>query len=67
MRRAGVLLMAALLPALAAPPVVIRNANVITITKGNFKGSVLLRDGKIEAFGEKIVIPSGAEIIDAAG
>ncbi|HOQ43918.1 MAG TPA: amidohydrolase [Bryobacteraceae bacterium] len=59
--------MAALLPALAAPPVVIRNANVITITKGNFKGSVLLRDGKIEAFGEKIVIPSGAEIIDAAG
>lgn len=67
MRRLGVLLIAALFPALAAPPVVIRNANVITITKGNFKGSVLLRDGKIANFGEKVVIPSDAEIIDAAG
>ncbi|MGE5569238.1 MAG: amidohydrolase [Rhodospirillales bacterium] len=67
MRRPGVLLMAALFPALAAPPVVIRNANVITITKGNFKGSIVLRDGKIADFGEKVVIPSGAEIIDAAG
>lgn len=67
MRRLGVLLIAALFPALAAPPVVIRNANVITITKGNFKGSVLLRDGKIADFGEKVVIPSDAEIIDAAG
>lgn len=67
MRRLGILLTAALLPALAAPPTVIRNANVITITKGNFKGSVLVRDGKIAEIGEKVTIPDGARIVDAGG
>ncbi len=67
MKRLGVLVSAVLLPALAAPPTVIRNANVITITKGNFKGSILVRDGKIAALGEKVVIPDGAQIIDAGG
>ncbi len=67
MRRLGILLTAALLPAVAAPPTVIRNANVITITKGAFKGSVLVRDGKIAEIGEKVTIPDGARIFDAGG
>jgi imidazolonepropionase-like amidohydrolase len=67
MMRLGILLTAALIPALAAPPTVIQNANVITITKGNFKGSILVQNGKIAALGEKVVIPEGARIIDAGG
>jgi imidazolonepropionase-like amidohydrolase len=67
MKGPGILLAAALLPALAAPPTVIRNANVITVTKGNLKGSILVRDGKIADVGEKVVIPDGARIIDAGG
>ncbi len=55
------------LPALAAPPIVIQNANVLTVTKGTFHGSVLIRDGKIAEMGEKVMIPDGAQIIDAGG
>ncbi|MBI3208121.1 MAG: amidohydrolase family protein [Candidatus Solibacter usitatus] len=51
----------------AAPPIVIQNANVLTITKGSFKGSVVIQDGKIIAVGEKVDIPAGAQIIDAGG
>jgi imidazolonepropionase-like amidohydrolase len=67
MRRLGILVIMAILPAFAAPPVMIRNANVITITKGTFKGSILLRDGKIAEVGEKLTIPDGTRIIDASG
>jgi imidazolonepropionase-like amidohydrolase len=58
--------MAAALP-LAAGPVVIQNANVLTVTKGAFRGSIVIRDGKIEALGEKVMIPPGAQVIDAGG
>ncbi len=51
----------------AAPPIVIQNANVLTITKGSFKGSVVIKDGKIVDAGEKVIIPPGAQVIDAAG
>jgi imidazolonepropionase-like amidohydrolase len=51
----------------AAPPVLIRNATVLTITKGTFTGSVLLRDGKIAAMGGKVEAPSEARVIDATG
>ncbi len=52
----------------AAPPVVIRNAHVLTVSpKGSFFGSVLVRDGKISELGDKIAPPEGAQVIDAAG
>src|SRR5437763_11069382 len=62
--RAGALLLA--LPLLAADTV-IQNATVLTITKGTFHGSVVIRDGKIVEAGEKVMAPAGAKIIDASG
>jgi len=53
--------------AIAAPPTVIQNAKVLTVTKGEFQGSVLVRDGKIVQTGEKVLVPEGARIIDAGG
>ena len=55
------------IPALAAGPIVIQNATILTITKGTFKGSVLMRDGKIVEVGEKILVPADAKVIDATG
>src|SRR6267154_1529949 len=52
---------------LAAPPIVIQNATVLTVTKGTFTGSILIRDGKIVEAGEKIMVPADAKIIDATG
>ncbi len=52
---------------LAAATTVIQNANVLTITKGSFYGSILIRDGKIVEAGEKVLVPEGARVIDAAG
>jgi imidazolonepropionase-like amidohydrolase len=57
----------ALTAALGAPPTLIRNANVITVTKGSFYGSILIRDGKIAALGPDVAAPEGATVIDAAG
>ena len=51
----------------AAPPIVIQNATILTVTKGTLNGSVLIRDGKIAEVGEKIMIPSDAKVIDASG
>jgi imidazolonepropionase-like amidohydrolase len=51
---------------LCAETIVIQNANVMTVTKGNFKGSILIRDGKIVEAGEKVMVPQGATTIDAA-
>lgn len=56
-----------LLAALHAAPIVIKNATVLTVTKGTFVGSVVIRDGKIVEMGEKVTEPAGAEIIDASG
>ena len=54
--------------AFAAPPILIQNATVLTVTKGTIKnGSVLIRDGKIAAVGTDIKAPAGATVIDAAG
>lgn len=53
------------IPVLAAGPIVIQNATILTITKGTFKGSVLMRDGKIVEVGEKILVPADAKVIDA--
>src|SRR6266853_3808264 len=51
----------------AAQPLLITNATVITVTKGTFHGSVLIRDGKIVGVGEKIDALADAKIIDAGG
>ena len=45
----------------------IQNATVYTITKGTFKGSVLIEDGKIKQVGPNITAPAGARIVDAGG
>jgi imidazolonepropionase-like amidohydrolase len=68
MRSIAIALLAAALPALAAPPVTaIVGGTVITITKGTFKGTVILKDGKIAEIGENVSIPAGAEKVDATG
>jgi len=51
----------------AGEATVITNAKVLTITKGQFEGSILLQDGKIVAAGEKIDVPEGATVVDAGG
>jgi len=65
MRRYALCLLASW--ALAAPPIVIRNANVLTVTKGRFQGSILVRDGKIVEAGPKVTIPPDAQVIEAGG
>jgi imidazolonepropionase-like amidohydrolase len=52
---------------LCAQTIVIQNATIMTVTKGTVKGSVLVKDGKIAEVGEKVLVPQGAKIIDAAG
>jgi imidazolonepropionase-like amidohydrolase len=52
---------------LTAADTVIQNATVLTITKGTFHGSIVIRDGKIVDAGEKVMAPPGAKIINAAG
>jgi imidazolonepropionase-like amidohydrolase len=44
------------------------NANIETITKGVINnGTVIIKDGKIEAVGTNVQIPQGAEVIDCKG
>ncbi len=45
--------------AFLGPAIVIRNATVLTVTKGTFQGSILIRDGKIVEAGEKVTVPEG--------
>lgn len=61
------LLASAVLAAAAGPVTVIQNGTVMTVTKGTFKGSVVVQDGKILEVGEKVTIPTGAKLIDASG
>ena len=58
--------LAAALP-LVAETTVIQNATIMTVTKGTFKGAVVIKDGKIAEVGEKVLVPPGAKVIDAAG
>ena len=51
---------------LCAQTYVIKNATVMTVSKGTFKGSILVKDGKIAEVGEKVMEPTGAKVIDAA-
>ena len=53
--------------AVHAETFVIQNATVWTMAKGKFTGSVVVKDGKIDQVGEKVMVPQGAKIIDAGG
>jgi imidazolonepropionase-like amidohydrolase len=53
----------ALAPA-GAQTIVIQNATIMTVAKGTFKGSVVIKDGKIADVGERIMVPQGATVID---
>jgi imidazolonepropionase-like amidohydrolase len=60
----------ALLSVAAAPAqtILIRNATVMTVTKGTLQdGSVLIESGKIAAVGKNLSAPSDAIVVDAAG
>lgn len=63
----ALILLALAAPLAAAPPLIIQNATVLTVTKGTFKGSVLFQDGKIVEVGPKVIVPPGATVIDAEG
>jgi len=46
----------------------IKNATVLTVTKGTIEnGDVLIRNGKIAAVGKNLKAPAGATVIDATG
>jgi len=52
----------------AGPVTVIRNATVLTVTKGTIeKGTIVIRGGKIAAVGANVDVPRGATEIDATG
>ncbi|MES2305163.1 MAG: amidohydrolase family protein [Gemmatimonadota bacterium] len=56
------------LPAAAPGPVLIRNATVLTVTKGTLPNTdVLLVNGKIAQIGKNLTAPANATIIDATG
>ena len=65
----GALLLAAsiAIAPLGAQTTVIRNATIMTVTKGTLKGSIMVKDGKIAEVGEKVLEPAGAKVIDAGG
>lgn len=46
----------------------IRNARIVTVTNGVIeKGTVLVKNGRIEAVGATVTVPKDAKIIDATG
>lgn len=51
-----------------ATPMLIKNATVLTVTKGTLQNTdVLIQDGKIARIGQNLAAPSGAEVYDATG
>jgi Imidazolonepropionase and related amidohydrolases len=57
-------------PAFAAAPgtIAIRNARVVTVSGPVLqRGTIVIRDGLIEAVGEQITVPSGAWVIEGDG
>jgi imidazolonepropionase-like amidohydrolase len=54
-------------PAIFGADLVIQNAKVLTVTKGRMDGSILVRNGKIAEVADKVMVPQGAQVIDAGG
>ncbi len=51
-----------------AGPTLIKNATVLTVTKGKLENTdVLLQNGKIARIGKNLSAPAGAQVIDATG
>jgi imidazolonepropionase-like amidohydrolase len=67
--RGALCLAVALAPAAAgAQDLFIRNATVLTVTRGTLpKGDILILGGVIRAIGEGLAAPAGVRVIDAAG
>jgi len=61
------LLLAPLAARAAEGTIVIRNAKILTVTKGSLDGSILIRDGKIAEVGATVNAPADAKVIDAGG
>ena len=52
----------------ASSVVAIRNATIITVSRGTINnGTIVMRDGKIAAVGTNVQIPAGATIVDGTG
>ena len=52
----------------AAPPTLIKNATIMTVTKGTMENSdILLENGKIARIGKNLSAPAGATVIDGTG
>jgi imidazolonepropionase-like amidohydrolase len=50
------------------PVTAIRNATILTVTKGTIdKGTIVIRNGRIAAVGASVDVPRGATEIDASG
>lgn len=45
----------------------IKNANIFTGNGENFKGHLLVENGKFKEIGDQVIIPENAEVIDATG
>jgi imidazolonepropionase-like amidohydrolase len=59
---------AVVLASSGAETTLIRNATVLTVTKGTVKnGSVLIEDGKVAAVGTNVSAPAGATVVDGTG
>src|SRR6185503_1768440 len=53
---------------IAAPPLVIRNVNIMTAAGPTIKnGMIAVADGKIVAVGPSVTVPAGATVIDGNG
>ena len=51
-----------------AGPTLIKNATVLTVTKGTLQNTdILLQNGKIAQIGKNLAAPAGAQVIDATG
>src|SRR3954452_596552 len=51
-----------------AEAVLIRNATILTVTKGTVQnGSVLIENGKVAAIGKSVSTPADATVVDATG
>jgi imidazolonepropionase-like amidohydrolase len=69
-RLGKVILAAALvwaMPLAAQTVTLLRDATIHTVTKGTFKGSILIRDGKIAEVGPAVQAPAGATVVDVSG
>src|SRR5438876_563492 len=51
-----------------AGPTLIKNATILTVTKGKLENTdLLLQNGKIARMGKNLSAPAGAQVIDATG